>query len=90
LNELLRIIQFFNIAGYHCAIPPESTEDGYVPRPRAEQQACTPHDSDYNPQDWTISLSELLRTVQFYNAGGYSACPDIDPPTEDGFCVVPE
>lgn len=49
-------------------------------------EGCAPHSSDYNPQDWTISLSELLRLIQFYNSGAYHACPDADPPTEDGYC----
>ena len=43
--------------------------------------ACTPHDSDYNPQDWQISLSEFLRVVQFYNSSGYH----LDENGEDGF-----
>lgn len=37
-----------------------------------------------NPQDWSVSLSELLRLIQFYNSGGYAACLD----GEDGFCPV--
>ena len=40
-----------------------------------------PHHSDYNPQDWRISLSELLRLVQLYNSSGYHP----DPEQEDGF-----
>ena len=47
-------------------------------------QGCTPHASDYNLQDWLISLSELLRGIQFYNSGGYHYCP-LDG-TEDDFC----
>ena len=43
-------------------------------------------DQDQNNQ---ISLSELLRLIQFFNSGGYHACPGEDPPTEDGFCVGP-
>ena len=31
LSELLRVIQFFNSAGFQCADPPGSTEDGYAP-----------------------------------------------------------
>ncbi len=85
LSELLRVIQFFNSGGYHCADPPGSTEDGYVPGPGADH-SCMPHASDYNPQNWLISLSELLRLIQFYNSGGYHYCPDAEPPTEDGFC----
>ncbi len=87
LSELMRVIQFFNANGYHCAEPPESTEDGYAPGPNPEQQHCAPHDSDYSPQNWVIGLSELLRVIQFYNAGGYHPCPDADPPTEDDFCA---
>ncbi len=87
LSELLRVIQFFNSGGYHCADPPDSTEDGYVPGANPAQQACVPHASDYNPQNWIINLSELLRLIQFYNSGGYYACPGIG--TEDGFCAGP-
>ena len=83
LSELLRVIQFFNSFGYHCADNPRDTEDGYVPGPGANH-ACTPHGSDYNTQDWDISLSELLRLIQFFNVGGYHACPGQD--TEDGYC----
>ena len=84
LSELLRVIQFYNSDGYSCAIPPESTEDGY--QPNSGDTSCVPHASDYNPQDFEINLSELLRVIQFFNSGGYFACPDNDPPTEDGFC----
>jgi hypothetical protein len=51
--------------------------------------ACAPHASDYNPQDWLIALSELLRIIQFFNSGGYHACPAAIPPTEDGYCPGP-
>lgn len=85
LSELLRVIQFFNSAGYRCAASPGDTEDGYIPGAGANH-SCTPHDSDYNPQNWVISLSELLRLVQFFNSGAYHACPGMEPPTEDGFC----
>jgi hypothetical protein len=43
-----------------------------------------PYDTDYNPQDWVISLSELLRVIQFYNSLGYHYCPGQG--TEDDFC----
>jgi len=81
LSELLRVIQFFNSAGYHCEA---GTEDGYNPGPG--DQSCQVHASDYNPQDWFVNLSELLRVIQLFNSGGYHACPGEDPPTEDGFC----
>ena len=48
----------------------------------AGSEACFPHSSDYNPQDWTINLSELLRLIQLYKAAGYTTCAE----GEDGFC----
>jgi hypothetical protein len=80
LSELLRVIQLFNSAGYHCEDVPG--EDGFVPGEDAQQQACDPHDSDFDTQDWVISLGELLRLIQLYNVGGYEPCA-----SDDGFCV---
>lgn len=77
LNELLRVIQFYNSDGLHCE---PCTEDDYDPG--AGDQGCRHHDSDYAPEDWTIDLSELLRLIQLYNMGGYHPCTD----GEDGFC----
>ena len=82
LTEILRVIQFYNLGDFHCAIPPESTEDGYAPG--VGDISCARHDSDYAPRDWRIGLSELLRLIQFFNTGGYSYCPESG--TEDGFC----
>lgn len=82
LTELLRVIQFFNSQGYYCLA---GTEDGYGPG-QGSDHGCSPHDSDYNPQDWMINLTELLRLIQFFNTGGYYACPGEN--TEDGFCVT--
>ncbi len=83
LTELLRVIQFFNFGGYHCAILGEISEDGYIPGIDGDK-SCTPHTSDYNPQDWVINLSELLRLIQFFNSGGYYSCLG----SEDGYCPV--
>jgi len=80
LTELLRVIQFFNTGGYHCAA---GTEDGYAPG--IGEQDCTAHASDYYPQNWQISLTELLRLIQFFNTGGYHTCET----GEDGFCPGP-
>lgn len=77
LTELLRIIQLYNSDSYHCGDP--ETEDGYGVE--TGNLTCTPHDSDYNPQNWRIGLSELLRVIQFYNASGYHE----EPGEEDGF-----
>jgi len=77
------VIQFYNSLALHCADNPGDTEDGFVPGSGANQ-GCAPHNTDYNPQDWAISLSELLRAIQFYNSPGYFFCPDAE--TEDGYC----
>jgi hypothetical protein len=84
LSELLRVIQFYNYRridiAFHCDC---DSEDGYDPQ--GGVTSCDPHTSDYNPQDWHIELNELLRLIQFFNGGGYHACPDAA--SEDGFCV---
>jgi uncharacterized repeat protein (TIGR03806 family) len=80
LSELLRVIQFYNSLALYCAT---GTEDGFAPGP-GEDLSCAPHSADYSPQDWVISLSELLRMIQIYNSLGYHYCPTEN--TEDGFC----
>jgi hypothetical protein len=77
----MRVIQFYNAGGYGCD-PAMMSEDGYLPGPGDTN--CGFHASDYDPADWEIILSELLRAVQFFNTGGYVACPDAG--TEDGYC----
>ncbi|MCC6144766.1 MAG: hypothetical protein IT368_13245, partial [Candidatus Hydrogenedentes bacterium] len=88
LTELMRVIQFFNSGGFHCAASPETTEDGFAPGTGSDK-SCPPHSSDYDPDgpDWTVSLTELMRLTVFFNSGGYYGCPDEG--TEDGFCVCP-
>lgn len=81
LTELQRVVQFYNIGGYHCSLA--GSEDGYEPG-IDEDVACNPHNTDYDPQDWEISLSELLRLIQFYQATGYQLCDT----GEDGYCPV--
>ncbi len=83
LSELLRVIQFYNSLGLHCAENPGDTEDGFVPG-AGTNVTCAPYDTDYSPQDWIISLSELLRVIQFYNSLSYHYCPADG--TEDGYC----
>jgi YVTN family beta-propeller protein len=83
VSELLRLIQFFNAGSYACDL---STEDGYAPRlsdAKERDTACPAHASDYIDGNGAISLSELLRLVQFYNVGGYAHCPGIG---DDRFC----
>ena len=80
LNELLRLIQFFNSGGFGCET---GTEDGFAPNDADHD--CCPHNSDYNGgPSWTIDLTELLRLIQFFNSGGYHHCPADT--TEDGYC----
>lgn len=76
ISELLRVIQFYNYKNnFGLSLSCDSgSEDGY--RPGGGTYDCIPHDLDYNPQDWLISLSELLRLIQFYNVGGYA--PNLD------------
>ncbi len=83
LTELLRVIQFYNSGGYHCATG--ATDEGLTPGFDLEAQDCAPHMGDYNPRDWVFGVSELLRVIQFYNSGGYHPCGG----GEDGFCPGP-
>jgi hypothetical protein len=95
LDELLDLIAFHNAGGFSCL----TTSSEYyiagirrnwhtVPDPNPFATAyCVPHDSDYSPRDWRINLTELLRLVQFFNAGAYEEAP-ADAPTEDGFRPV--
>ncbi len=83
LSELLRVVQLHNAMGYHCD---ETTEDGFAPG-LGDQDSCLPHTSDYAPQDWQIQTFNLLRLIQFYNAGAYYVCSENTPATEDGYCL---
>ncbi len=83
LTELLRIVQFYNSGGYCCAPDGAPSDEGYVPG--TGDHTCTPHSSDYTPQDWSVDLTELLRVVQFFNSGWYYPCDD-PVNGEDGYC----
>ncbi len=82
LQELLRMIQFYNVGAHHCE---SAYEDGFAPG--AGDTNCALHDADYNPPDWKISFVELLRIIQLYNGpyGVYHALAD----SEDGFSPGP-
>ncbi len=96
LSELLRVIQFHNSDGLHCeagtedgyaqgpapdkGLPPLVHDQGVSSRTTAKD-GCFPHDSDYTPQDWRISLTEVLRLIQFFRSDGYH----LEEGTEDGF-----
>ncbi|MBI1318303.1 MAG: DUF5011 domain-containing protein [Candidatus Hydrogenedens sp.] len=84
LSEVLRIVQFYNVGSYGCDF---ATEDGYGPG--RTDHICTPHTADSggapseSSPDWTISLAELLRVIQLFNALGFEYCGE----GEDGFCT---
>jgi predicted acyl esterase len=59
LSELLAVSELFNAGNFHCL------DSIYTPGPGDTQ--CPPHASDDNPQDWRISLSELVALIQHYN-----------------------
>jgi M6 family metalloprotease-like protein len=83
-GELLRVIQFYNTAGYRCA---PGTEDGHSPGAGSNHD-CVPSSADYNPQDWRVTLSELLRYIQIYNSGAYERSEGTEDgiaPTSDPF-----
>ena len=80
LQELLRVIQYYNADGYHCD---PGSEDGYAPGPG--DRSCTPYSSDHEPQDWRIGLAEVMEIIEFYNLHCYQPCPGAPgtycPPT---------
>ena len=86
LLELLRVVQFYNIGGYRCAAEDTPTEDGFEPGAAAGTGPlpCALHDADYNPEDATVDISELLRVIQLYSSTRYTECPV--PGSEDGYC----
>ncbi len=81
LGELLRVVQLFNSEGYSCSA---ETEDGYRPGNTGTTD-CATHDSDYITRNWNIELSELLRCIQFFNAGRYITSQNN---SEDGYDTV--
>lgn len=78
LTEILRVIQLYNVRQFGCDT---KSEDKFSVL--ATDQTCNPHSGDYAPQNWEISLPELLRMLQMYNSGGYVLCQG----GEDGFCL---
>lgn len=78
VNEILTVISFANAGGYQCG-------EGGTFLPGAGDESCEPHDSDYSPQNFRISLPELLRLVQLFSAGEYEECIGG---SEDGYCIT--
>lgn len=68
LSELLRIIQFYNAGLYTC--DETNQEDGFTPGDSGTPVGtglCVAHDIDFGGGDGIVSLSELLRAIQFFN-----------------------
>lgn len=85
MPELLRVIQLFNLnmGQYVCD---GTTEDGYASGDDPAKRTCMQHSAD-SDDDWTFSLGELLRVIQFWSLGGYHKATPADEgfPTKDGF-----
>ena len=87
LSELLRVIQFYNGPDGAYYYGGDATEDGFAATDLGfELTGHFYHDSDYVPPKHAISLTELLRLVQFYNSDRYFR----DITTEDGFAASRE
>jgi len=80
LAELLRVIQLYNGDRYTCA--ETTTEDGFAIG--TDPLDCVRHTADYAAPFGVVSLSEVLRMIQFFNFDGFTWCPDSG--TEDGYC----
>jgi PKD repeat protein len=84
LAELLRLLQLYNARRYACAANAGATEDGFEPGPSGPTTPlCLLHSADID-RDSVLSLSEMLRAIQFFNIGRYVYCAPFGP--GDGFC----
>lgn len=68
----------------HPAGPGEPCEEGSEGEGEGEGESSAFHSSD-SDRDWRISLSELLRVIQFYNGEAYHCALG----TEDGYALDP-
>jgi hypothetical protein len=80
-SEILDAIMLYNWGTFHCD---RQADTGYFEGTGTRE--CTPHASDYNPQDWRLDMGEMLRLVQLFNSPYYRPCDD----GEDGFCPADE
>lgn len=78
LSELLRVIQLNRFGYYRKSV---TGEDGFARDAGPSSATSGYHNADYNPSDWQISITELLRVIQLYNAVAYVDAVD----EEDGF-----
>jgi hypothetical protein len=84
LSELLRVVQLYNVSEYSCAANPGDTEDGYR-LGAVGSRTCKRHAGDYTEPAWRLTLSELLRVIQVFASGAYTACQN--GAGDDGFCL---
>jgi hypothetical protein len=72
LTELLRVISYYNAGGYKT--DEDNGKDNFAPG--AGPITRGHHSADYeNGGNGAISLTELLRVISYYNAGGYHTDP---------------
>lgn len=79
IQDLLRVVQLYNMRSYHCDA---TSEDGFAGGPG--DTVCLRHNADFEDTEFAIDLSEVLRQVQIFNYddGHYHPCFG----SEDGFC----
>jgi len=83
LDELLRVIQLYNADGYTCDDGEGApTEDGFILG--EDPLNCTRHTADYLAPIGEITLSEVLRMIQYFNSAGIAYCPESG--SDDLFC----
>ncbi|MFM1921740.1 MAG: hypothetical protein RLZZ303_3374 [Candidatus Hydrogenedentota bacterium] len=86
LGELLRIIQFYNAGSYTC--DETNQEDGYTPGDGGTAIGsgnCEAHDIDFDGTAGSVSLTELLRGIQFFNL---DALLNFTGAGEDGWAAI--
>jgi len=89
LSEVLRVIQFFNSSGLHCADNQADTEDGYVPRAGSKQSAAV-HPRQRLPaqKDWRYQPERIrFGWSSSSTSTGYHFCPTRS--TEDRILCGP-
>ena len=81
LRDRMEIIE---IPGYTEEEKLHIAED-YLVKRQLKENGLLRKQTDFDPRNWRFELSELLRLIQFYNAGGYHE----DPSGEDGYAPGP-
>jgi hypothetical protein len=75
------LIQLYNDSeGYSCG----ATGGVKYVSGAGDREGCGRHHADYQDPAWVVDLSEMVRVVQLYNAGGYVGC---GKGSVDGYCL---